>query len=76
MAGNDQVQIPIVIDVAPYRVTPGFFRFLNQTDLNTDISKVRPCLARGPDTRTSIVAIPAITVEAAVFFIKRITSSV
>ena len=34
MAGNNQVEITIVIDVAPQRITPGFFRFLNQPDLS------------------------------------------
>ena len=68
MAGNDQVEIPIVIDVAPHRVTPGVFRFLNQPDLSRDISKVtRRLLA--PATRANIVAVPAIRIEAADFFI-------
>src|SRR4030095_3939787 len=48
MAGDDPGTIHIVNDIAPYRFTPGVFRFLNHPDLSTDISKLRRCLAGWP----------------------------
>ena len=67
MAGNDEVEIPIVIDVAPHRVTPGVFRFLNQPDLNRYIGEVACAWLLGPATTTSIVANPATKQERRIF---------